>query len=508
MSTEKWHKKYLTDEELIDIIAHLSDSEDSFDDSNDENVDEAKNIIKEVDLQQEFDIESLPIEFDDGILLLENNEVEEVTISKEIATVNTVCPNNEREERDTKKELKELKERYSKIVWKKKNLILDEESKAFRGSTKLPTKITDLTTPYTFFKYFFDDVLIKNIVDQSNLYAIQVNPNKPANITPENIKQYLAICIYMSVVHMPNVRSYWSTTFGYRQIKEIMSEKEFEHIRRFLHFNDNTKMLPKEDPNHDRLHKLRPIIDALNAKFQSVPLEQFLSVDEQLCATKARHYLKQYMPAKPHKWGYKLYVLCGTDGFSYNFEIYSGTENDSRFRKDSEPDLGSCANIVVRLCRIVPKNENYRVYFDNFYTSVPLQVYLAKNGIYSLGTVRRARIPNCKLPDENKLKKENRGKSYEYVGYIDGVEISSVVWKDNKIVTLLSTHSGQLPETEVERYDKKENESKMSESYKRIQSAYGRSRSSRWFDRSVQNSDENQKVVFATILPSFRHGYC
>lgn len=52
MSTEKWHKKYLTDEELIDIIAHLSDSEDSFDDSNDENVDEAKNIIKEVDLQQ------------------------------------------------------------------------------------------------------------------------------------------------------------------------------------------------------------------------------------------------------------------------------------------------------------------------------------------------------------------------------------------------------------------------------------------------------------------------
>jgi hypothetical protein len=53
-----------------------------------------------------------------------------------------------------------------------------------------------------------------------------------------------------------------------------------------------------------------------------------LWVDEQLCATKARHFLKQYIPIKPHKWGYKLLVLAGISGFAYDIEIYSGQENN------------------------------------------------------------------------------------------------------------------------------------------------------------------------------------
>lgn len=35
-------------------------------------------------------------------------------------------------------------------------------------------------------------------------------------------------------------------------------------------------MKPRDHPDHDRLHKLRPLIDKLNDKFQSVPLQQYL----------------------------------------------------------------------------------------------------------------------------------------------------------------------------------------------------------------------------------------
>ena len=35
----------------------------------------------------------------------------------------------------------------------------------------------------------------------------------------------------------------------------------------------NTKMLPKDHADHDRLHKLRPVIDFLNKTFQTVPFE-------------------------------------------------------------------------------------------------------------------------------------------------------------------------------------------------------------------------------------------
>ncbi|KAJ8962473.1 hypothetical protein NQ314_005710 [Rhamnusium bicolor] len=66
---------------------------------------------------------------------------------------------------------------------------------------------------------------------------------------------------------------------------------------------------------------------------------------------------------------------CGPDRFSYKFEIYTGDENNPKYRKPEEPDLGSGANIVLRLCRNVPHNQNYRVYLDNFYASIPLAVH-------------------------------------------------------------------------------------------------------------------------------------
>jgi len=32
----------------------------------------------------------------------------------------------------------------------------------------------------------------------------------------------------------------------------------------------------------------------------------------------------QYLPKKPHKWGYKVYVLSGISGYAYDIELYAG----------------------------------------------------------------------------------------------------------------------------------------------------------------------------------------
>ncbi|KAF2884259.1 hypothetical protein ILUMI_21911 [Ignelater luminosus] len=67
---------------------------------------------------------------------------------------------------------------------------------------------------------------------------------------------------------------------------------------------------------------------------------------------------------------------------------------------------------------------------------------MAKQGIYNLGTIHRNRLPNCKFLDKKQMKKEERSTTVEYVGSVDGVELSAVAWKDNKLVTLLSTFVG------------------------------------------------------------------
>ena len=68
---------------------------------------------------------------------------------------------------------------------------------------------------------------------------------------------------------MSNIRRYWSEEYGFEKIKNTMSINRFKKIREMLHFNDNTKMLPKDHADH----KIRPILNFLNKTFQTVPFE-------------------------------------------------------------------------------------------------------------------------------------------------------------------------------------------------------------------------------------------
>lgn len=115
------------------------------------------------------------------------------------------------------------------------------------------------------------------------------------------------------------------------------------------------------------------------------------------------------MPNKPHKWGYKFFVLSSASGFAYNLEFCTGQKNNSEPRKSSEPDLGASANVVVHLTRVIPINLRHKLFFDNYYTTLPLLVYLKKRNILSLGTVRRNRLKNVMLPEDSLLMKKPRG---------------------------------------------------------------------------------------------------
>ncbi|XP_049772936.1 piggyBac transposable element-derived protein 1-like [Schistocerca cancellata] len=148
-------------------------------------------------------------------------------------------------------------------------------------------------------------------------------------------------------------------------------------------------------------------------------------------------------------------------GFAYKIEIYSRQENNPKFRLDNEPDIGASGNVVIRLIREVPRYQNYKSYFDRYYTSMDLVVYLFKLGVQSVGTIQRNRIPNCKFQSEKELKKDARDYSEEYITTVDNVDISSVLYKDNNIVCLLSTFVGELPKSEVIRFDRKKREHRM-----------------------------------------------
>lgn len=331
---------------------------------------------------------------------------------------------------------------FSKILYKLSSLQLHVNDVAFQGDCRLPPTIRELESPLQLFCYFFNQEIVEMIAVETSRHALVENINTNFKIDAVDVYKYIGILIYMSVYRYPNLESYWSE-HAFAPIASAMPVKRFMAIKKHLSFEDESKRKKKGEPGYDPIFRIRNLSTLLNQRFDSIPKTARLCVDEQMCSTKMRHHLRQYMPNKPHKWGVKLFVLCDSFGYAYKFEIYNGAGDNVVL--PGCPDLGCTSNVVVRLSQTIQDFKHHIIYFDNFYTSIPLLVYLRARGIYSLGTIRANRVPNCKLPIDKDVNDKERGYCTEYVGSAYGVDISTVLWKDNKCVRLASTYVGIKP---------------------------------------------------------------
>lgn len=310
------------------------------------------------------------------------------------------------------------------------------------GETYIPPDNT--MTPLEYFRTVFDLSIFELIAEQSNLYALQKD-GKILNMTKDEAEQLVGIWLHMGIVDMPGTFSmYWSAECRYPPVADVMSRNRYRQLMRYFHLNDNTKMLSRTDPNYDKLFKVRPLLNRLLEYMKSLPIEEYHSVDEQIIPFKGRNHLKQYVKNKPHKWGYKVFTRAGASGIMYDFRIYQGkgTCNDS--------ELGVSANIVLELCKTLPEGKNFKVFFDNWFSSLPLAVALLERKILCLGTVRKDRMGNCELASEDELRKEGRGSKDWRVEKTKNVAL--VRWMDRKSINFVSTYACVEPEGTCKRW--------------------------------------------------------
>lgn len=280
------------------------------------------------------------------------------------------------------------------LQWTRGNMIREEDDTKFSGSEDilLSPELIHLETPYQFFRFFWTKEVIEEIRKQTILYSVQQRPERPIVLDNTEIEAFLSIMMWMGLVRMSSQDMYWNEEVHFRPISELMSSKRFKEIKRFLHFNDNSLEVVRGEPGYDKLHKVRPLLNMLRARMLLVPKEEHLSIDEQVVPFKGRSSLKLYNKNKPHKWGYKIYVLSGVSGQIYDFEVHSGHESQTLDTTLSEIECGKSGNVVVRLLRTVPRQMNYKIYYDNWFTNCDLQLYLLSQGILSVGTVRPNRV--------------------------------------------------------------------------------------------------------------------
>ena len=239
------------------------------------------------------------------------------------------------------------------------------------------------------FQLFFSVVLVREIVEQTNKYASQVIQDKVhsrwTDVTENDIWAFLGFMILMGINQLPSLVHYWRTDpiFRYSPVADRISRDKFLQILRFIHFVDNSTLVTdRTHPNYDRLGKIRPVIDHIQqACLKCYNGSQKQSIDEAMIAFKGRSCMKQYMPNKPTKRGFKVWVRSDSKcGYICQMEFYTGKHGD-------RVEVGLGANVVSRLSESLVGNY-YSLYMDNYFSSISLFQTLLDKGIYATGTLR------------------------------------------------------------------------------------------------------------------------
>lgn len=279
------------------------------------------------------------------------------------------------------------------------------------------------------------------MVYQTNLYVVQKEGINNKSTTFQEMKQFLGLNILMGIKKLPSYRDYWSSISELRDnyIYSKMPVNRFGWFLTNLHINDNTKQKSHNEDGYDKLFKIRSLLNTLPDTFKSCyKPTKIQSIDEFMIAFKGRSSLKQYMPNKPTKRGYKVWTRADQHGYICQFEIYTGKVDNI-----VEKNLGSriIKNLVHDLI-----GKNYVVYFDNYFSSAKLMADLMELDIHACATTRKHRtdFPKCFL--ENK--KLSRGE-FEWQSTETG--IVAMKWKDNKGIYFLSNFHDPTQTTQLKR---------------------------------------------------------
>lgn len=317
------------------------------------------------------------------------------------------------------------------------------------GNNNIDTEIEpSLKTPLEYFYLFFDPTLINLITLETNRYAMQKNETQTVSET--DLKAFIGVLILSGYVPLPRRKMYWGRERDTHNelVTKAISRDKFDFVMKNIHFQDNNNL-----DTSDKFAKLRPLFQHLNVKFlEHGKLELTHSVDEAMVPYYGRHGAKQFMKGKPIRYGYKLWMGTSRLGYVYWFEPYQGISTNISV---SYAEYGVWAGVVLEYADAIRRKwpvECIHLFFDNFFTSIPLIEILTEKQFYATGTVRENRLPENPLVDSKSFKKQERG-SYDFKKISDQ-NIVAVKWNDNSLVNLCSNYAGIEPIHNVKRYSR------------------------------------------------------
>lgn len=305
------------------------------------------------------------------------------------------------------------------------------------------------STAKDFFCFFVPE-LFENIVDETNQYARQCIARKPdvkwyeTNVT--EMQAFFGLQIFFRIHVLPETSLYWSKNpaLSVLFVRRVMTRDRFDKLNQYLHLNNNENFVPHRQPNHNKLFKVCPFLEAVVKNFhEEYRLKQNLSVDEAMVGFKGQLSMKQYLPLKPVKHGIKIWECADSlNGYICNLQVYTAKQDGGV----TEQGLGYRVVCVL----MEPFLHKYHhVFCDNFFTSIPLACDLLREQTYLCGTIRSNRhgLPASLSLQNAEVKALRKGESkFCHCG-----NLVASVWKDTKLVSFLSTQWNPVGDDHVNR---------------------------------------------------------
>ncbi|XP_045471831.1 piggyBac transposable element-derived protein 4-like [Harmonia axyridis] len=194
--------------------------------------------------------------------------------------------------------------------------------------------------------------------------------------------------------------------------------------------NDNGNVAETDDLDRWGPCTELPVTFQFTRQSETLTPNEEVVIDESMVPWRGRLVFRQYLPAKSHKYGVKIYKVCTTEGYTYDLRIYAGKNISTGVT--AQNGKGHTYNICMDLLKDL-KHEGRILYIDNFYTSVQLCRDLLQSHTYVCGTLRSNRKGNPKTVCTKKLK---RGEVYGQQNQ-DGIRV--LKWVDKRPVLMISS---------------------------------------------------------------------
>ena len=302
---------------------------------------------------------------------------------------------------------------------------------------------SNISSPIDCFKYFCDEDFVEMIKLQTNKYLFQ--RGREPDIAADEVYSFLGILLLSGYNQLPYRRMYWSMDgdLTNEMVSNSMRRDRFDYIMSNIHFADNTAI----DIN-DRYYKVRPLFEQFNTKSEVYPKDDSCCVDESMIRYYGHHSSKQFVKNKPIKYGFKTWCLNSSRGYLYMVEPYCGKDTNIQCSSN-----GSGYDVVMHLVESSGLPRGTHLYFDNYFTSIPLLEHLYGRGIGATGTIRANRLKDCPIRDIS-----SKGMARGETAYASNGDknVNVILWNDNRKVLLATSCYNVQPFSRASRWSSKD----------------------------------------------------